>query len=1735
MPSLLSPRSSSAAAATAAAAVMMEGEDTKTLKKKKSVMMRLKSKISNTLSGGKKKSFVGDTSPTDNDVLKKLRESPETTVTPQHEKRSEADDVAHSQQESEETHRDNSYAEKEDTSTADDSSVVEAAIEPFDVTQVDDEYDDDHDDSETVPVSAATTAEPILSKNHQEQDGDEEVFAFDYKTSVNSGGPQEEVYDDRFDDDADYEEDKLEVFHESSASVESLGNQTLVSREHDTNSSSKHHQQQEEEEGEEREPETGLGRLDLVVVGMSSLKTMRGGPPPVSSPVKKSVSSPMPKPASSRTTSPGSPRSELSAKPVEPSNDQLPSTLAPKTKPRGGIEVDFLQEDSDIDIKGDGFTRERPVKMKAPPQFSSAPVRHSSRRVDTSPEITQQPLLSDFQFGSAESSATAMKDADAKDSPAKRRGATTNASLLPPMRKSLSRDQESRIMGHGGANATSSSQMPPSPKTKKTRVGSSSTFKQSEPALQGIQEEQSSKTATVTTGDRPASPRKVTRESSVRRRSSCMMDAPILASAFVASTDPESHDEQQQYGIASTGEEVEGETDTGGDGCSSSSGAFAFDAGAAITQEFGERVARLLGADPWGDRQDGFDAIVYIVKKADLASAKNKRELFCAALAAIQCGVDDRVAPVMYCALECLRAVLKEFAPVIDRTFVKYAPTNEQLSALVKSLTAKLGDSNKRTQRETSQALIRVAKQKKLKPLPHVLLHLSAKEVAPRIQVATLRQLVSELGVDSKRGLSLDVAMQFAVPALKIADEKTRKAAVELIADLQLNNPNGGATVTAQLVGIKPEMLQQQAAQSTNQSEEARGGVDGDLDDQRSLELVPVPSEDAKKVIAMVEFQLQQAAGVIGPVAWRKLESKTCSDRKEALVDIDKLMADDESNLDDHHLDGGKKRKLHGSGDGSGGGAARGMRAGQWRYRRVHADARESPESDGIGSRRTRVRPHSDTTCEQHRCALVRAQWFAALLPGHVDRHWLVSRELQAAAREMMALDVTEVAVNVTFDFTLSFSLTQQVDRDVGDIATPPEKSLGLLTVFPEQVLEETIASHCAELNLINRVCLKLHVGIRNQVSDLWGCVNETHDNDAREAAKSSEEVAEASPSPLVTLPSASPSSDEFTHSDADNVTVIQVPVRVDDQELAFVLRPTQDLDLEVALFCRKHSVPRDRCGMLLREVWKEMRLSSAFPDPRPSSSSRQVATTYSNTSKKIHVTSPDPTRLYSTTHRVYIELDAVTHATQDTNTSSNGLPGSPSEREEICIYGNYMPTPSICGEVPFPDKVFFEAYQLLLGHHFLLFLPKRVVMRDNATEPLSLEHVSVDDSEWLGAVHLEVVMPSVKLVAITLETKMHPVLATPQTYLDAEIHTMYFDESDALYRLCILHNDDFDCVNTSKLTILDTNDSGSEDHDYVVNRSLTIHAPIFDASTGVHEIAVMLVNEFGNASAVSNTVIINVDLTANAEPLPHDPAAMIDASAFVQKRPSSCPEPLATTLHDSALAWICELWRHEWGQFSQNGEDGVLKSIFYNIGTTSKQYVEFGTEDGSQCNTRYWRENYGWSGLLMDGRYASEAINLHREFVTAENINALFAKYNVSRQIDLLSIDVDFNDYWILDAIDRDRFAPRVIVIEYNAHIPPNEARSVKYKADAVWDGRTDFFGRSMGALFHWGVRNSYSLLYCESHGVNCFLVHNDALMGVNVSAFLHPEDVFAPPNFFGKGWSYPNASRPGDGWVWL
>ena len=182
--------------------------------------------------------------------------------------------------------------------------------------------------------------------------------------------------------------------------------------------------------------------------------------------------------------------------------------------------------------------------------------------------------------------------------------------------------------------------------------------------------------------------------------------------------------------------------------------------------------------------------------------------------------------------------------------------------------------------------------------------------------------------------------------------------------------------------------------------------------------------------------------------------------------------------------------------------------------------------------------------------------------------------------------------------------------------------------------------------------------------------------------------------------------------------------------------------------------------------------------------------------------------------------------------------------------------------------------------------------------------------------------------------------------------------------------------------------------------------------------------------------------------------------------------------------------------QFSQNGEDGILLKLAEYINKRNNGvYVEFGSGDGSECNTRLLRETYGWTGLLIDGfqdMNDNPEINLHNEKITHENVLSIFEKYKVVKDLDLLSIDTDYADYWILEQILTEH-KPKIMVVETN----PDEGCVTVPKPDKLtfWDGRTRFAGASLCAFQCLAKRFDYTIVYCEEMNYNCFWMRNDML----------------------------------------
>jgi hypothetical protein len=206
----------------------------------------------------------------------------------------------------------------------------------------------------------------------------------------------------------------------------------------------------------------------------------------------------------------------------------------------------------------------------------------------------------------------------------------------------------------------------------------------------------------------------------------------------------------------------------------------------------------------------------------------------------------------------------------------------------------------------------------------------------------------------------------------------------------------------------------------------------------------------------------------------------------------------------------------------------------------------------------------------------------------------------------------------------------------------------------------------------------------------------------------------------------------------------------------------------------------------------------------------------------------------------------------------------------------------------------------------------------------------------------------------------------------------------------------------------------------------------------------------------------------------------------------------------------------------SQNGEDGIIREIFRRIGTSNRVFVEIGVGDGKECNTAFLLSQ-GWSGYWLDASDAFlRTLETQREsyhgcltpcvsVVDKENIAALFERLGIPKQYDLLSLDIDQNTFHVWEALRG--FTPRVVVVEYNAAIPPDIDWKVQYVAERAWDG-TQNFGASLKAFEKLGSQLGYSLVGCDFNGINAFFVRND-LTSDKFAAPFTAENHYEPPRY--------------------
>lgn len=179
---------------------------------------------------------------------------------------------------------------------------------------------------------------------------------------------------------------------------------------------------------------------------------------------------------------------------------------------------------------------------------------------------------------------------------------------------------------------------------------------------------------------------------------------------------------------------------------------------------------------------------------------------------------------------------------------------------------------------------------------------------------------------------------------------------------------------------------------------------------------------------------------------------------------------------------------------------------------------------------------------------------------------------------------------------------------------------------------------------------------------------------------------------------------------------------------------------------------------------------------------------------------------------------------------------------------------------------------------------------------------------------------------------------------------------------------------------------------------------------------------------------------------------------------------------------WLLDFKRDE---HSQPGEDGIIEKILEILPESDRWCVEFGAWDGLYLtNTRHLISSKGFSAILIEAdekrflelqrNYAhlEARVTIMNKFVgfgVDDNLDCLLSSTPIPTDFDLLSIDIDGNDYHVWKRVEK--YQPKVVVIEFNPTIP-TEVRFVQPADPSINQGA------SLLSLVELGREKGYELV---------------------------------------------------------
>lgn len=205
-------------------------------------------------------------------------------------------------------------------------------------------------------------------------------------------------------------------------------------------------------------------------------------------------------------------------------------------------------------------------------------------------------------------------------------------------------------------------------------------------------------------------------------------------------------------------------------------------------------------------------------------------------------------------------------------------------------------------------------------------------------------------------------------------------------------------------------------------------------------------------------------------------------------------------------------------------------------------------------------------------------------------------------------------------------------------------------------------------------------------------------------------------------------------------------------------------------------------------------------------------------------------------------------------------------------------------------------------------------------------------------------------------------------------------------------------------------------------------------------------------------------------------------------------------------LKRIKDLSEVEFQVYSQWGEDGIIDWLVNKFPEIPKSFLEIGTENYKESNTRFLLVNKNWDGFIIEADknsvkdiksqrvYWKHNLTIENQFVDQNNINTIIKRINIPKKLGLLSLDIDGIDYWVLKKLSV--LEPSIVICEYNSLFGQKKAITVPYKKNYIRSNEhysNLFYGASIKAFIDLLKKRNYFFIGTNSAGNNAFFVNQN------------------------------------------